>query len=162
MTPRMSPVLVLAVALTFAPAEDPECGVVGLAHIDSAAYAVVNGMRESAGATGGEPATRFFAEPLASALEEDYRRRRRGEATRLAADWLSGGGAMNATTDLSLYSLNRSGVDDMDMSLGFTNAEGETVHRRLKLGCHDGRWRIDYIFLHPEGEYVNDLLAGKP
>lgn len=158
----MSLAVVLAVALISAPAEDPECGVVGLAHIDNAAYAVVNRMRESAGATGGEPASRFFAGPLASALEDDYRRRRQGEGTRLAADWLSGGGGMDATTGLSLYSLNRSGVDDIVMSLGFTNGEGETVYRRLHLGCHDGRWRIESVFLHPEGASVNDLLASAP
>lgn len=153
--------ILLAAGLIAAPASGPECGVVGLPNIDQAAYAVVNGMVESAAADG-QPSTRFFAEPLASALGDEQRRRERGEAARMAPDWLSAGGSMDAVTDTSLYSLNRSGVDDIVMGLGFTNAEGETVYRRLHLGCIDGNWRIESIFLHPEGEFVNDLLAGEP
>lgn len=156
----MSPVLALAAVLIAAPG--PECGEVGLPDIDRAGYAVVNAMTESAGATGGRPSPRFFAEPLAGALEQEYRRWDRGETPRLARDWLSGGGPMDAVTNVSLYSLNRSGVDDMDMQLGFTNAGGEQIYRRLKLRCLDGRWRIAYIFLHPEQRYVNTLLEPTP
>jgi hypothetical protein len=154
----------LAIALTVAllAASEAQCGQVGLPHIDQAAYTVVNGMTESAGATGGEPSIRFFAEPLAIALEDEYRRRDRGEASRLAPDWLSGGGPMDAVTEVRLHSLNRSGVNDIDMGLGFTNAEGETVYRRLKLGCHGGLWRIESVFLYPEEAFVNDLLARAP
>jgi hypothetical protein len=149
------------VAALLNPAQ-PECGAVGLPDIDRAAFVVVNQMRASAGDSAGRPSTRFFAEPLATALEDEYRRWDRGETPRLARDWLTGGGAMNGVTDVSLYSLNRSGVDDMDMQLGFTNAEGEVVYRRLKLRCHDGRWRIDYIFLGDEEGYLNDRLAPAP
>ena len=140
---------------------EPDCGVVDLPHIDRAAYEAVNGMRASAGADG-RMSTAFFAEPLASALEAEHRRRDRGEALRLAPDWLSAGGPMAAVTRVSLYSLNRSGVDDIVMGLGFTNAEGEDVYRRLHLGCYGGRWRIRSIYLHPEGAFVNDLLAQEP
>ncbi|HYC66900.1 hypothetical protein [Brevundimonas sp.] len=153
--------ILFATALTVAPASGPECGVVGLLDIDRAAYAVVNGMVGSVAADG-QPSVRFFAEPLASALGDEQRRPERGEAPRLGPDWLSGGGSMDAVRDTSLYSLNRSGVDDIVMGLGFTNAEGEAVYRRLHLGCHEGLWRIESIFLHPEGAFLNDLLAGEP
>lgn len=154
--------LAATIAAALLTAVPPECGVVGLPNIDTSGYAVVNAMTDSAGATGGRPSTRFFAEPLATALEDEYRRWDRGETPRLARDWLTRGGAMNAVADVSLYSLNRSGVDDMDMQLGFTNAEGEVVYRRLKLRCHDGRWLIDYIFLGDEEGYLNTLLARTP
>lgn len=155
----MSPGLFLAVALLAAP--EPECGEAGLPDIDRAAYATVNAMTASAGATG-EPAPVYFAEPLASALQADDARRARGETPRLAPDWLSGGGRMDAVTDVRLYSLNRSGTDDIVMGLGFTNAEGEAVYRRLHLGCYGGRWRIRAVFLHPEGVFVSELLDAAP
>jgi hypothetical protein len=155
----MPPLALLAVILLGS--AGPDCGAPDLPHIDRAAYEVVNGMRASAGLDG-RVSTAFFAEPLASALEEDYRRRDRGEAPRLTPDWLSGGGPMAAVTDLSLYSLNRSGTDDIVMGLGFTNAEGEAVYRRLHLGCYAGRWRIRSVYLHPEEAFVNDLLAATP
>jgi hypothetical protein len=157
----MNIAILFAAALTAAPAADPERGVVGLPNIDQAAYDVVNGMVESASADG-QPSTRFFAEPLASALADGQRPAGEGEAPRLAPDWLSGGGPIGAVTDTSLYSLNRSGVDDIVMGLGFTNAEGERVYRRLHLGCHEGLWRIDSLFLHPEGVFLNELLAREP
>ena len=138
-----------------------DCGATDLPHIDQAAYAVVNGMMVCSGDQGAR-ASRFFAEPLASALADEQRRRERGEVPRLSREWLSGGGRMDAVTDVRLYSLNRSGVDDIVMGQGFTNAEGETVYRRLHLGCHDGAWRIDSIFLHPEEAFLNDLLAREP
>ena len=148
----MTLALLLAAALSATPATGPECGVVGLPNIDQAAYDLVNGMMESAAADG-RPSTRFFAEPLASALADE---------PRPAPDWLSGGGPVGAVMDTSLYSLNRSGVDDIVMGLGFTNAEGERVYRRLHLGCHEGLWRIESVFLHPEGVFLDDLLAREP
>ncbi|MDP3801373.1 hypothetical protein [Brevundimonas sp.] len=153
--------LVVPIAAALFAAWEAQCGVVDLPHIDRASYAVVNGMTASAGADG-RVSTAFFAEPLASALEAEYGRRDRGEALRLARDWLTGGGRMEDITGVSLYILNRSGVDDTVMRLGFINAEGRQVYRRLHLRCENGRWRISSIFLHPEDAFLNDLLARKP
>lgn len=149
------------IAAALLAAQEPDCGVVDLPHIDRAAYEAVNGMTASLTA-GGRVSTRFFAEPLASALEAEYARRDRGEAARLSPEWLTEGGPMDAVTDHRLYSLNRSGVDDIVMLLGFTNAEGEKVWRRMSLGCYGGRWRIRSIFLGEEDGYLNDVLARNP
>jgi hypothetical protein len=151
----------VAIAAVMLGAQEPECGVVDLPHIDRAAYQAVNGMTASVG-TDGRVSTAFFAEPLASALEREYARRDRGEALRLAPDWLSAGGPMDAVTGVRLYSLNRSGVSDIVMGLGFTNAEEEEVYRRIHLRCERGRWRISSIFLHPEDAFLSDLLKREP
>lgn len=154
----MSTALALIAALLV---PEPDCGVVGLEHIDRAAYQVVNGMADSVGSDG-RVSLDYFAPSLAAALQADRDRAARGETPRLRSDWLTDGGAMSAVADRSLYSLNRSGVDDIVMLLGFTNAQGERVHRRLSLGCYEGRWRIRSIFLGDEEGFLTDLLAGKP
>ena len=121
----------------------PECGKIDLPDIDRAAYATVHTLI----AADGSVSSGVFAEPLASTLRE-----------RTPPAWLSGVGEMGSVRDLSVYSLNRSGVSDDVMLLRFVNAEGEPLSRRLHLTCRNGRWRVSNVFLHPEGVFLTDLV----
>ena len=148
----------LAAALVVAPAAGPECGAAGLPEINRAARTVVEELLHGVTARGETPPD-LFAPGLADQLRADQRS---GAARRLDQDWLSGGGDISAVTDVQLNSLNRTGVDDIVMGLAFTNAEGEAMYRRIHLGCHDGRWRVEDVDLHPESVSLRSLLGPRP
>lgn len=154
----MDVVALFAASLIIAPGAGPQCGVDGLPGIDRAARSVVEELLHSATARGETPSD-LFAPHLAEQLRADQRR---GAARRVARNWLSGGGDISAITDVRLNSLNRSGVDDAVMGLGFNNAEGEAMYRRIHLACHDGHWRIEEVRLHPEGVFLTSLLEPQP